>query len=75
MENEDEVVVRVEKELEERKRMSSFGVVAHPFIFFFPLLLFVDFLLRNSLISLSTCMLSWGSQELSLVGYPFHLTR
>ena len=34
--------VRVESEFEERKRMSSFGVVAHPFIVFFSLLLFVD---------------------------------
>ena len=38
-------VCKSRRELEERKRMRSFGVVAHPFISFLPLSLFVDFLL------------------------------
>ena len=38
-------VFKSRRELEERKRMRSFGVVAHPFIFFLSLFLFVDLLL------------------------------
>ena len=38
-------VCKSRRGLEERKRMRSFGVVAHPFIFFLSLFLFVDLLL------------------------------